>query len=465
MSHYNTAAWVALAAFGALASLSAPAGAARQDRQESAALVTPPGVTIQTISGGRGPSKFLFGDAKGMTLYTTDKDTEANKSSCYAECAQAWPPFIAAKDAKPFAEWSFIVRDDGAKQWAYKGKPLYTFAKDKAIGDTTGVTPPGGMGGAGAGGGGPNAAAAAAARAAAAAAAPAAPTEPNPWHIADYLMAADMPVPFGLMVREAPDANGLVLADMNEMTLYTFDGDPNRDKPSSCKATPCASPWTPVWTAQIAKPVGDFTLISRKDGLRQWAYKGKALYSFDGDLSIGDANGIGVDKQWQPALLKQYFIPAQARIHTTVSRGKILTTAEGMTLYRRNSYNFQVSGHALPRGVAITPAVGRAIGARTCEGECLKTWTPFTAAPDAQPSGFWEIVTGADGSRQWTYKGYALYRFAGDTKPGDVNGLEHYDIFTNVSMQKPTNGASAVAAAMQMRSINQTSLFWSDMYP
>ena len=34
--------------------------------------------------------------------------------------------------------WSVITRDDGTKQWAYKGKPLYTWAKDTKPGDVTG---------------------------------------------------------------------------------------------------------------------------------------------------------------------------------------------------------------------------------------------------------------------------------------------------------------------------------------
>lgn len=32
----------------------------------------------------------------------------------------------------------YLERDDGSRQWAYKGKPLYTFAKDAKPGDITG---------------------------------------------------------------------------------------------------------------------------------------------------------------------------------------------------------------------------------------------------------------------------------------------------------------------------------------
>jgi hypothetical protein len=47
-------------------------------------------------------------------------------------------PLAAAADAKPMGDWTVVTRDDGSKQWAYKGKPLYSFAKDKMPGDTTG---------------------------------------------------------------------------------------------------------------------------------------------------------------------------------------------------------------------------------------------------------------------------------------------------------------------------------------
>jgi predicted lipoprotein with Yx(FWY)xxD motif len=75
--------------------------------------------------------------AKGMTLYTFDKDA-AGKSACNGQCAVNWPPALASDDAKPAGAWTIVVRDDGLKQWAYNGKPVYAFAKDGKPGDTTG---------------------------------------------------------------------------------------------------------------------------------------------------------------------------------------------------------------------------------------------------------------------------------------------------------------------------------------
>ena len=78
-------------------------------------------------------------DSNGMTLYTFDNDQEPGKSTCLGGCARAWPPYAPkAGDPAPIAPLSTITRDEGSKQYAYKGKPLYYFKRDKKPGDTTG---------------------------------------------------------------------------------------------------------------------------------------------------------------------------------------------------------------------------------------------------------------------------------------------------------------------------------------
>ncbi|MER9544656.1 hypothetical protein NKI72_21645 [Mesorhizobium sp. M0437] len=79
----------------------------------------------------------IYTDASGMTLYTYDKD-EAGKSNCYDKCAANWPPLKADANAKAEGEWTIVDRTDGIRMWAYEGKPLYTFIKDKKAGDVTG---------------------------------------------------------------------------------------------------------------------------------------------------------------------------------------------------------------------------------------------------------------------------------------------------------------------------------------
>ena len=90
------------------------------------------GAPVQTADGT------LVG-SNGMTLYTFDKDAAGNgKSACSGPCAGNWPPLMAAADATASGDYSIVTRDDGSKQWSYKGKPLYFWIKDQKPGDKSG---------------------------------------------------------------------------------------------------------------------------------------------------------------------------------------------------------------------------------------------------------------------------------------------------------------------------------------
>jgi len=89
-------------------------------------------VPVKTANG-------MLVDANGMTLYTFDKDVAGSgKSTCNGACATLWPPAMAAADAKPEGDMTIVTRDDGAKQWAYKGKPVYLYKSDMKAGDKAG---------------------------------------------------------------------------------------------------------------------------------------------------------------------------------------------------------------------------------------------------------------------------------------------------------------------------------------
>jgi predicted lipoprotein with Yx(FWY)xxD motif len=77
-------------------------------------------------------------NSAGMTLYTFDKDAAGGKSTCNGPCAVNWPPLMASATDYTSGDWSVVTRDDGSKQWAYKGKPLYRWIKDQKPGDKTG---------------------------------------------------------------------------------------------------------------------------------------------------------------------------------------------------------------------------------------------------------------------------------------------------------------------------------------
>ncbi len=97
-------------------------------------------VACQSMSTA--PAKVADGvltTSTGMTLYTFDRDSAGSgKSVCNGPCATNWPPLMAQADAKATGDWSIVTRDDGSKQWAYKGKPLYAWSKDQKPGDKTG---------------------------------------------------------------------------------------------------------------------------------------------------------------------------------------------------------------------------------------------------------------------------------------------------------------------------------------
>ena len=89
-----------------------------------------------TKTGDSAKGKVLTNE-KGMTLYVFDKDS-AGKSACNGPCATNWPPLVAASGAEAMGDYTLISRNDGSKQWAYKGRPLYGWKNDKKPGDITG---------------------------------------------------------------------------------------------------------------------------------------------------------------------------------------------------------------------------------------------------------------------------------------------------------------------------------------
>ena len=79
-------------------------------------------------------------DASGKSLYTYDRDVAySGKSLCVETCTQTWRPFLAAPGARRTGEFALIIRPDGERQWAYRGKPLYRFGRDSNPGDASGL--------------------------------------------------------------------------------------------------------------------------------------------------------------------------------------------------------------------------------------------------------------------------------------------------------------------------------------
>jgi len=88
---------------------------------------------------------------------------------------------------------------------------------------------------------------------------------------------------------------GDVLTTPEGMTVYTYDKE--AEDSASCYGE-CAEDWPPVLAPAEAKPFGDFTLVKRIDGTRQWAYRSKPLHLYRADQAPGDAKGDNHDGFW-----------------------------------------------------------------------------------------------------------------------------------------------------------------------
>ncbi|WP_405997297.1 SCO0930 family lipoprotein [Streptomyces sp. NBC_00829] len=125
------------------------------------------------------------------------------------------------------------------------------------------------------------------------------------------------------------------------------------------------------------------------------AQPGSGGYGSDLDGGAGTANQAAA----KPA--------GQLAVWDSKELGKVVTDSAGFTLYR------------FDKDTASPPKA-------SCEGDCAKKWPVVSAggasaAPGTDASLIGE-VTRADGSKQLTIGGWPMYRYAMDTKPGDVKG-------------------------------------------
>jgi predicted lipoprotein with Yx(FWY)xxD motif len=79
-----------------------------------------------------------------------------------------------------------------------------------------------------------------------------------------------------------------ILVDAKGMTLYTYGRDAAGK--SSCNGG-CATNWPPLKADAGAMDMGDWTVVTRDDGSKMWAYKTKPLYYYAKDAKAGDMTG------------------------------------------------------------------------------------------------------------------------------------------------------------------------------
>jgi predicted lipoprotein with Yx(FWY)xxD motif len=335
-------------------------------------------------------------------LYTFDADGDSGKASCIESCAQEFPAYLAAGDAIASGDWSLVARGSKQRQWVYRGHPLYYYngvdpvpdavaSKDKPtdfLNDRASLF-------------------------LAAAMDPSSElySPKRGWRRAAFKPEETTSVPSGIVLRSNAAASGYGFVDQGTgMPLYVLRTEPKNP-----------TEWTPTYAPDLAHAVGDFSIMVKADGRKQWAYKGQALYSYRGDYGGDDLNGLLAQSDARPALAYRDFLPSSVRIQIVPMRGALMVTPKGLSVYTETRYNDYGSTN-VPGEFRPSYDEARAVGTRGCVADCLGMWKPLLASAHDQASGFWEIDRRPDGTRQWAYKGCALYTYTGDKSPGDIEG-------------------------------------------
>ncbi len=225
-------------------------------------------------------------------------------------------------------------------------------------------------------------------------------------------------------IEAAASELGLVLRNSDDSrSLYTFDSDPNGS--TTCIAD-CALTWPPLLadnqqlqdlasTQAVAEPfslLAGLSIITRPDGMLQWAFNGAPLYRFSGDQVAGDMNGQGADDVWFVArpfawqvsvdATNTEFFAGQGSINTGIDVAMLRSMdLDGLSLYTFTQDTFGLS---------------------TCNIGCDDEWPPFFADRGARASGGFSVITRINGAAQWAYNGQPLYFSITDANPGDTNG-------------------------------------------
>jgi predicted lipoprotein with Yx(FWY)xxD motif len=170
----------------------------------------------------------------------------------------------------------------------------------------------------------------------------------------------------------------------------------------------CTRLWPPVLASDDAKPIGKWTLLTRKNGTKQWAYDEQALYTSILDHAPGEAIGGSTrkDNHESPAVRVPVApppkVPPGFAVKTT-SSGRLLTTDKNYSVY---SYDKDTATQSM------------------CDSSCARTWIPLIAPQLTQPQGEWATNERSAGLRQWTFRGKPLYTYVMDTNQWSQEGSD-----------------------------------------
>jgi len=310
-------------------------------------------------------------------------------------CVDLWNPVTPAEGAQDIGDWTIVERRDGSLQWAYDEQPLYTSVKDQQPGDVLGGTRR---------------------RFGGDAPAKRVPVGPPSLH------------PPGFSIRNS--FNGRMLATERGESIYSYDGD-TADS-SSCRST-CLAKWKPVLGPSLAREQGEWSLLERSPGERQWVFRGKPLYTYVLDSRTWSQKGSD-ETGWNNVFTQvaDAYPSSFKPQHSIV--GDVLANSQGKTVYIYNcgedSQDQLGCDHPTETQIYRLAMCGAGDPER-----CLEYWPYVLAGENEQAvNRTWSIVwidryTGrfADPEQEgalrvWAYRDRPVYTFAGDKSPGDVYG-------------------------------------------
>ncbi len=332
-------------------------------------------------------------DKDGFALYTFDNDSN-EMSNCAGQCLEIWPAFLPSATDQTIGDFTQFARSDGTMQWAYQGKPLYFFKNDLARGDINGdgvngiwhlVLPM---------------------------------TDPAPSVTTNIVqeknaLGATITVNGNVHVM-LRDANGVdfidSIVDKSNFALYTFDNDSAAT--SNCMDS-CLDAWPPLLADANDVASAPYSIITRANGMMQWAINGMPLYFFSSDTTAADTNGENVNSTWHVAR------PAPVKVDDN-AKGKLLA-AHGNVLDSLGKTAAQLTGLTL---YTFDSDVANS-GMSNCFDGCATTWPPLYASSAEQAFGDYTIISRSENNTttlQWAYQGLPLYFYVGDSAIGDTNG-------------------------------------------
>ncbi len=195
--------------------------------------------------------------------------------------------------------------------------------------------------------------------------------------------------------------------------------------PELDKRPSCAAAWPPLLADDDAKPAGKWTIVERKDGKKQWAYDGYAVYRSALDRQPGLPTGIGILRAGGSAGAQRKPIgprpdvPAQFTV-VTMPLGRLLTTVDGFSVYSWDRDGNNKSN---------------------CDERCQETFAPMLAHASApKVHGDWGVIERSPGVYQWTYRKKPLYTLVGEEQLSSLHGSDiagWHNVFTQAAPAFP----------------------------